>query len=113
MQTKSTPRAASAIITQMTAMAEEETTRYATIDGVEHEFTVYYTTEWGSEERYSDTHSSGYGSADVAECTIIGAWTEDEDGDVAFAGDRRELETLIGDKLVSEWEYDLAESAME
>lgn len=107
MQTHPTPRASSTIIAQMTAKADSEYTMYAAIDGQEHEFTVHYTTEW------VNLGGHYFNRDEVPQCTIIGAWAEDEDSDVVFAGDRRELEALIGDKLVGEWEYDLAESAME
>ena len=105
MQTHPTPRAASAIIAQMVSRADDEYTRYAEIDGVEHEFTVHFTTEW-----HRDRGNIGVMS-DWAQCEIVGAWASDpETGDVAFAGNRRELEALIGAKLAGEWEDDISQS---
>ena len=105
MQTHPTPRAASAIIAQMTCKADGEYTRYAEINGVEHEFTLFFTTEW-----HRDRGDIGVMS-DWAECEIVGAWAEDlETGDVAWAGNRRELDALLGDKLTGEWEADVSQS---
>lgn len=108
-----TPRAASAIIAQMTAKADHETTRYARIDGQEREFTVHYTTEWSSEKRYSDTHSSGYGYDSFALCDIVGAWYENDSGEVVFAGNKAELEALVGDDQVAQWEDEISQSVMD
>ena len=110
MHIQPTPRAASAVIAQMTCAAHGEDTRYAEINGAEHEFSVHFTTEWHRESRYSDTHSSGSGSDTYAQCEIVGAWAEDpETGDVAFAGNRDELAALIGEKLAAKWEADISQ----
>lgn len=97
--------AADAIIAQMVSRADGEYTRYAKLNGVEHEFTVHFKTDW-----HRDRGDIGVMS-NWAECEIVGAWAEDpETGAVAWAGNRREMEALLGDKMVGEWEADISQA---
>jgi len=113
MQHFPTTRAAEAIIAQITGRGDCEGTFYAEVDGKECEFTAWFTTEWEREDCYSDTHGRSWGHYDNATCTLIGAWTFDDEDAVMFAGNRSELAALIGEAKVSKWEANQAEIEME
>lgn len=94
-----TRHATDAIIAQIRFAANDEATKYAVVDGEEREFNVHYSTEW---DRNRNDHGC---MGNVASCEITGAWIADPDtGDAAWAGSKRELEALIGEKLVCQWE---------
>ena len=97
-----TPRAAEAIISHLARRGDTEGTFYITVNGVEQEFEARFDVEW---ERVGYFKRPDY---DEAQCSLIGAWAYDEDGEVWFAGNRAELVLLIGEKAVSEWEYEQA-----
>ena len=94
-----TRHATDAIIAQIQFAANDEATKHAAVDGEEREFTVMYSTDW-------DRDRDDYGCmGNTARCEITGAWIADPDtGDAAWAGNKRELEALIGEKLVWQWE---------
>lgn len=94
-----TRHATDAIIAQIRFAANDEATKCAAVDGAEVEFTVHYSTEW-------DRSRDDYGCmGNVASCEITGAWIADPDtGDATWAGNKAELEALIGEKLVWQWE---------
>lgn len=97
-----TPRAAEAIISHFTRRGDTEGSFCAPLNGVEHEFEARFDVEW---ERVGYFKRPDF---DEASCTLIGAWAYDDNGDVAFAGNRAELVALIGEKAVAQWEEDQA-----
>lgn len=92
-----TPRAAAAIIGQINNASDVWTERYDSKTDTLYNvgFAVYC--EW---ERTLYPYPSGY----VCECTIIGAYADDDAGNVRFAGNRDELIARIGEKTVRAWE---------
>ena len=102
-----TPRAAEAIIAHLTKRGDTEGTFCAKVNGVEWEFEARFDVEW---ERVGYYRQRDY---DEASCALIGAWSYDEDGNVAFAGNRAETVALIGEKAVAQWEEDQAAREME
>lgn len=102
-----TPRAAEAIISWLTKRGDTEGTFYAVVNGTEWEFEARFSVEW---ERVGYFKRPDF---DEASCTLIGAWSYDEDDNVAFAGNRAELVALIGEKAVAQWEEDQAGREME
>ncbi len=97
-----TPRAAEAIIAQMTAKADVSGWFYATIQGVQRDVCAFFKTR----DVYHG--SQGYHDRDIGwitECDLIGAWAEcAETGDVVFAGNRDEVAALVGEARVRCWE---------
>lgn len=102
-----TPIAAAAIMAQISQRGSAENTFYADVCGVEWEFEARFDVAW---ERVGYFGQRDY---DEASCDLIGAWSYDEDGNVAFAGNRAELVALIGEVAVSAWEYEQAGREME
>lgn len=97
MQTP-TPIAATAIIAQIDSNADTGGDHfYADVNGQEWKFTAKFTVDWS---HYCE-HRGGHGRA---ECTLIGAYSYDDNGDVRFAGNRREAVALIGEANVAAWE---------
>jgi hypothetical protein len=97
--------ATGAIIAQLVFAANGDSTRYATVDGEEREFTVHYSTDW---RRERDDHGC---MGNVADCEITGAWVADpETGDAAWAGNVTELEALVGEQLVATWQDEISEN---
>lgn len=100
-----TRHATDAIIAQIRFAANDEATKYAVIDGEEREFTVLYSTEW---ERNRNDHGC---MGNVADCEITGAWITDPDtGDAAWAGNKAELEALVGARLVGKWQDEISQN---
>lgn len=100
-----TRHATDAIIAQIRFAANDEATKYAAVDGEEREFTVMYSTEW-------DRSRNDYGCmGNVADCEITGAWITDPDtGDAAWAGNKAELEALVGARLVGKWQDEISQN---
>ena len=109
-----TPRAFDAIAAQIDQDGDTGGTFYAVVNGQELEFTARFKTEWTREQRYSDTHSNGFGYDDLAECTLVGCYAFDpETGERCFAGNRAETVDLIGPRKVCSWEYEQSERETE
>ena len=110
-----TPIAAAAIVAQIEEAGDtgEGTDFCADITGQERIFEARFETDWDSEERYSDTHSSGSGRDYYATCKLVGAWAYDEDDEIDIAGNREEIVALIGEKAVLAWEARQSESETE
>lgn len=105
MQPHISPRAADAIIGQLTYRGHDTATRYAAIDGQECEFTVHFETHWRRDRDDYGVLSS------YAACEVIGAWAADPETDAAiWAGNRVELDALIGADRVSAWEDEISEN---
>lgn len=101
-----TPRAAEAIIAHFTKRGDTEGTFCAVVHGKEWEFEARFDVEW---ERVGYFKRPDF---DEASCALIGAWSYDEDGNVAFAGNRAETVALIGEKAVAQWEEEQASREM-
>lgn len=101
-----TPRAADAIISWITNRGDTEGTFCAFVNGTEWTFEARFDVEW---ERVGYFRQRDY---DEASCTLIGAWSYDEDGNVAFAGNRAETIALIGEEAVARWEEEQASREM-
>jgi hypothetical protein len=97
-----TPRAAEAIIAQMTAKADVSGWFYATIQGVQRDVCAFFKTR---ETQNGSNISDGFSACWITECDLIGAWAEcAETGDVVFAGNRDEVAALVGEAEVRCWE---------
>ncbi len=94
---------------QITKRGDCDGTFCATVDGVEHEFEAWFDREITGP--YSDFGRSG--SYVEASCTVVGAWSYDEAGEVLFAGNRAELAALIGEAEVRRWEDEKSEAETE
>lgn len=96
-----TPHAFDAIIAQIARKSDHETTAYADVDGVEREFTAFYSREL--------LPLAGMDSCmeccDVTVYTLVGAWIEDGDTRAVWAGDRAEMVALLGEKQVDQMEW--------
>lgn len=99
-----TPHSAQAIVSQITRKGDCDGTFYAEVGSKEREFEAWFETEWEREQRYSDTHSSGFGSYDIADCRLVGAYSYDDDGEIALCGNRAEIAAMIGEATVAAWE---------
>ena len=102
-----TPIAATAIIAQIETKGDCTYTCYADVGGVEYEFEAWFRVEW---ERVGEYRQPDY---DEATCTLVGAYSYDDDGLVWFAGNRAELSALIGEAAVDAWEADMSERKTE
>lgn len=99
-----TPHTAAAIIRQI----ESKSDVWAECDANGMTFQVGFSVDCEWESSLSP-YASGY----VCECKVIGAWAENEDGDVTFAGSRAELVALVGEKTVAAWEDSEGDNAAE
>jgi len=110
-----TPLAALAIVQQIEKVADtgEGTDFAGYVNGTFRIFEARFSIEWDSEERYSDTHSSGYGRYQFSVCKLVGAWAYDNDGAIDIAGNRAEIVSMIGDARVSDWEAEQNERETE
>ncbi len=106
-----TPLAALAIVQQIEKAADtgEGTDFAGYVNGTFRIFEARFSREWDSEERYIDTHSSGYGRDQFAVCKLVGAWAYDDDGEIDIAGNRAEIVAMVGDARVSDWEAEQSE----
>ena len=107
IHTPPSPIAAQAILAQIEGRSDCNDTFYAKVDGAEWEFEAWFSTDWNGP--FSD-HTGTYFEAD---CTLVGACSYDDDGNVSFAGSKAETVALIGEKAVAAWEYDQAAREME
>lgn len=94
-----TPRAFDAIVAQLAAKADHETTCCADVNGAELEWTTFFATQ--------DDHDYGWNYrhevCTATRCKLIGAWAQDDDGNL-YAGDRDELAAMLGEKVITAWE---------
>lgn len=104
-----TPRAAEAIIWQIEQASDSgNRAEFCTeVNGVEWAFEARFHTDW------CNAGGHYFNRDEYAECTLRGAWSHDEDGNVDFCGNRAELVALIGEDAVSGWEFEQAGREME
>jgi len=99
-----TPHTAAAIIRQIES--KSDVWDECEVNGMTFQVGFAVDHEW---ENSLHPYASGY----VCECKVIGAWAEDENGDVIFAGNRAELVSLVGEKIVAAWEDSESDNATE
>ena len=94
-----TPRAAEAIIRQISKDADHWSEIYA--PAIDRDIHVAFADDVTREDYISPSISF-----DAVSCRVVGAWIEcPETGDAAFAGSRAELVALIGEATVAAWEW--------
>ena len=101
-----TPHAASTIIRQIESKSDVWDEYYDDVTG--KTFNVGFSADCERQPAFHP-YAGGYS----CQCVIIGAWSDDDNGDVTFAGNRAELVSLIGEKVVAQWEDDQGDKATE
>ena len=104
MQTALTPRAADAILAQLTRKGFHEWDFAAPVDGVTLAFNAFFEAE---EDEYGGINNRHEVCA-YTHFTAMGAWAELADGSL-WAGNRDELAALIGEATVERWEARMME----
>ena len=98
--------AVDAIVAQVSAKADCEGDGFCgDVDGTECTFSAWFSTEWSGPYRDFADREDYY----EAKCTLLGALGNHPEMGEEYAGNRAEIEALVGEATVAGWERAQAE----